>query len=694
MTINLDPKHRSRRNISIQGDSGAKGSQAPQAADFSLIVNINGSANFTHANKSVQSGWQSGKVRFETVARTHDWVLESESFYQSSTADPWRRGDLRLIRDNIERSTRFVIGDQYWPAQPLMRAHKLAGLSLTKNFSITPYRTTQPSGYQEFLLSSASTVEIFVNEQLKRTLALGPGTYTVNDLPLANGANDFRLRIVDAYGQESRVDVPIYTGHSLLAQGLREFGLIAGVPSVQVLGAPSYDVDNSLISGFYRTGLSETVTLGLAGEVAAKSWIIGTQSALATQLGNFVLNFSAGRVSGGNSGITTQLGYRLYQALGSGRGERIWDFSAVRMSKNYLRSNTGPVAPASHNLALRMTQPLNARSHISLSVNQKSSANAADIFSTAVSFAYRMRSGLTIRVSGSKSSNSVDSPGDVFSLSYSYPFGNARQNIQGSFDSRNNRRGMHWQLSPARSDFGTNAALSYTADKDARFLDGLLAFRGDRFDASINHKYVDNIASNTGLSAFTRLNFSTALVMAGGALGVTRHVADSFAIVVPHENYTDFQIGLKARNSSRETTNGILGSAVTGRLTSYELHQLEVNVDNLPLGYDLHNTNPTIKPKYRSGVVIPVGNAASVILRGQLLARDGVVLELRSGILHSVGDEDGKPIRFFTNRQGKFTVSGLRPGQYKLLLDGFDRTAVVVIPANSRGVFNCGRIQL
>ncbi len=694
LTVVLDPKLRSRRNINIKGDRYAGSSQAPQAADFSLYMNLNGSSNFAHASESGSGGWQSSNVRLETVAQLHGWVFESEAFYQSATVDHWRRGGLRLVRDNVDRSTRLVIGDQHWPAQALMGGHQLAGLALFKNFAIQPYTVIQPSGYHEFFLDSASTVEIYVNNTLTRTLTLDPGAYSVSDLPLAYGANDFRLRIVDSFGQESVFDADIYSASRLLAMGMTEFALSAGFRSSYLSGSPEYDVDDPLLAGFYRSGLSDTTTLGLAVSVSTVSWLMSGQAALATPFGNVTINVGAGQEYNDNPGIAAQIGYRHYQKLRSGRGDRSWDFSALVLSRDYLGAMTGTATPTRHSLSMRIAQPVTARSYISLSANYQSRHDSAGIYSAALSISYRFRTGLNIRLSASQHFNDINTPGSAFSLSYSYPFGNSRQNIQGDFDSRSNRRSTSWQRSPPSSDIGVSSSFGYTEDRDNRFLDGLLAFNGSRFEASLEHNYSENLLQSSGVSQTTRVNYSTALAMASGRFAITRRITDSFAIAVPHENYSKFDIGLKLRNSDRESISGLFGSAIASRLTSYETHQLEVNVDNLPLGYDLHNTNPMVTPKYRSGVIVAVGNAASIILRGRLMAGEGTALKLRSGILRFLGDEASAPIRFFTNRNGRFTISGIQPGPYEILLEASGESAEILIPSDALGVLNYGDLRL
>jgi len=691
LTIAMDPELRSRTNIAIKD---TRNNQTPQAADFSLYTNFSGNGNFSHSSTGRPGGWRSVNVQLETVAQLHGWVLESEAFYQSTSANRWRRGGVRLIHDNVDRGTRLVVGDQLWPGQPLMGGHQLAGVSLFKNFDIQPYTVTHPSGYQEFYLDNPSTVEIYVNESLTRTLRLDPGAYSVDDFPLAQGSNDFRMRIIDSFGQESVFATDIYSASTLLAQSVTEFALSAGLRSSYLMGKLDYDIEDPLLAGLYRRGLSDTLTLGFAGSMSTKSVLMNGQAVLATKIGNFTINVGASNDDRNNPGVAAQFGYRAYQKLRSGLGERSWDFSTLHLSSNYIDAMAGPNNIAPSRWSLRVAQPLTTRSNVSLSTSFQRRAGSKGTYNVALSYSYRLRSGLNLRFSAYSYPTETSTTDNAVSLSYSYPFGGGKQNLQGDYDSRNNRRSTNWSHSPPNSDLGPSGSLGYREDRDNRFLNGLLALNGSRFEASVNHYYSDDLSQDSPAAQTTAVNFSTAIALAGGRVALTRQIADSFAIAIPHENYANFDIGLRHRNSDLESVSGLLGAAISSRLTSYETHQLEVNVDKLPLGYDLRNTNPAVTPRYRSGVIITVGNAASIILRGRLLSEDGNAHQLQSGMLKFLGDEDSAAIRFFSNRNGKFTVSGLQPGTYEISLQSSGSSTQIQVPADAKGVLSLGDIPL
>jgi hypothetical protein len=64
---------------------------------------------------------------------------------------------------------------------------------------------------------------------------------------------------------------------------------------------------------------------------------------------------------------------------------------------------------------------------------------------------------------------------------------------------------------------------------------------------------------------------------------------------------------------------------------------------------------------------------------GTLLDRHtGSPIPLIAGVATYLGSETQQPIEFFTNRNGLFAISGLRPGQYQLTLDTKEKQTVVI----------------
>ena len=94
---------------------------------------------------------------------------------------------------------------------------------------LDPSRDIRSSGAQSFTLFAPSTVETLVNGRSLERKLLQPGTYTLQDFPLAEGANDVRLRIEDETGRQRTVEFNLYSNRQLLEPGATEFSASGGV---------------------------------------------------------------------------------------------------------------------------------------------------------------------------------------------------------------------------------------------------------------------------------------------------------------------------------------------------------------------------------------------------------------------------------------------------------------------------------
>jgi outer membrane usher protein len=98
-------------------------------------------------------------------------------------------------------------------------------------------------------------------------------------------------------------------------------------------------------------------------------------------------------------------------------------------------------------------------------------------------------------------------------------------------------------------------------------------------------------------------------------------------------------------------------------------------------------------PAYKSGHLIHAQIDGSSSLRATLLNRRGHPLALSTGYL-SREDNPTKKIPFFTNREGKVFVNGLKEGRYELYINNKNLKTRVSIPPSSEPIEDLGVLQL
>ncbi len=114
----------------------------------------------------------------------------------------------------------------------------------------------------------------------------------------------------------------------------------------------------------------------------------------------------------------------------------------------------------------------------------------------------------------------------------------------------------------------------------------------------------------------------------------------------------------------------MLGSALQPALSSYSDRSLTVSAPEAPINLDLGAGSYRLMPPYRGGYLIVVGSDYNVSAVGRLLDAAGQPVALLSGTAIELAHPEREPIPFFTNRDGRFGIVGLAPGEWRLQTAG------------------------
>jgi outer membrane usher protein len=183
-------------------------------------------------------------------------------------------------------------------------------------------------------------------------------------------------------------------------------------------------------------------------------------------------------------------------------------------------------------------------------------------------------------------------------------------------------------------------------------------------------------------------------VYAGGHLGWSQPINDSFTLFTAHDSIKGYKIGFDASQGYYSAVIDSMGPAVLYNLQSYQFRRTNLSAPELPIGLELGQDNFQLLPSYKSGILVTIGTGATVYLEGLVRDASGNLVPVQAGRLESVDAEDNV-ILLFTNRQGRFRTQGVNPGQYRLTFTGLaNQSAIVQIPLNTTGRYSVGEIQL
>ncbi len=671
-------------------------SQALAVSPVSAYLNMRVGVDYYHKSNGLFDGRQPAIASFEQALRVKDWVLEADTRYLEKNSTQWQRGNVRVVHDDTERMWRYALGDLSYPTSGIQQFQPMAGFTLARNFSLQPYRVTTPSGNADLFLNNESTVEVLVNNNVIRVLRLPAGSHNIQDFPSTSGINDIQLRITDSVGRTKTVEVPFLFDSTLLTPRLSEYSYSIGVPSTVVNGKYVYDEDLPGVSLFHRKGITPELTLGVGLQANEDQKMFSFESIWATQNGTFRADIGSSHIRSLGRDHRTRMQYRYFDASHRNQSNHQWTFQLDYTGRYYATlGNLTPDNIITYDMTGNYSRRIGKNSAGGVGTNyQLMRGGLPNDHSLGLFVQHSFSRELGSRISVEKQRRRGDYDYRVF-LSLTWTPQRTYRTITATHDTLNDTSRVSWeQISPNKVG-GTNLSLGAVKTPDESTLSGRVSHVGYLAETSLSNNIVNTDNPSSEGHQLSSLTFGTALVYAQGATSLTRPVTDSFAIVVPHANLDKMQVGVNPLGDHYAARTNLFGAAVVPDLTSYLAHSVNIDVPNLPLGYDLGDESFVVLPAYKSGTIIHIGTDATVLLGGVLKRSDGSPIGLQAGELVALDNPEWEPKILFTNRSGIFRVEGLSPGLYELRMFNDQRHSVKFeVPEKSAGYYDIGALIL
>ena len=112
-------------------------------------------------------------------------------------------------------------------------------------------------------------------------------------------------------------------------------------------------------------------------------------------------------------------------------------------------------------------------------------------------------------------------------------------------------------------------------------------------------------------------------------------------------------------------------------ISSYDNSAISVDVEDLEPGYDIGAGLVVFFPSYRSGYSVMIGTAANISVIATLLDQQQQPLALQVGVA-VCSDNTEKEHKFFTNKSGRFALTGLTPCSYEVTLNNSEKSQFIL----------------
>ena len=687
LVLNLSATAKVRGLIDMGFQTESAPPQPDDSSPFAAYIAYNASLDYVHKAGSGPTGLRSPRVDVNFNGRIgHQFAFQNELSYDGDAVTPFARQGSRIIYDRPDWAMRFTLGDQLPVQAGFQDSTDVLGVGVSHRVEVfRPDQVLASSSSRAITLREAANVTVLINGVPTRTLHLDSGVYDLSDLPLTTGANSVQLVIEDAAGGRRVVSFDFFQDLQLLQPGVSEYDLQGGVRSRIVNIARHYFTNEPSVTGYYRRGITEQLTLGANIQATSHAQLLGLEGTLGTPLGLFTLEGAVSNVDGYGFGHAERLQYRYSTPLQQLQGERRIDVLVEHRSRNFGSVETlAPDNVANWRLTARYAQPWSRNVSIGGGVDYDINRQERDRYGASVYATWRMGTRTTLTsTAGYDNRDHL-----VFGLTLIHRFGRG-STLTGQYDSREDQGSISYTHEPFRTldTFAYNAQITRSRSdlgmkRDDIGVNATGTYRSNRGDFELDHRAIYDLNSDEISGEVTSLRARGTIAFADSQFALGRYLTDSFAIVAAHPSLRDAQVSapiyLGDRLGGREIARtGALGPALVP-VSSYSHESLPFEVPDAPAGYDLGAGNFALYPWLDSGRVFVVGSEFNVTAVGTLLDERGQPMVLLSGVARRLNDPKSRGVQVFTNRAGRFGATGLAPGTWRIsFADGHQYDMVI-----------------
>jgi outer membrane usher protein len=602
------------------------------------------------------------------------FALFGQTSYQNDSESRFIRQDVRLTYDQPQNLLRYQFGDLNYQVLDYQTFQPGAGVMVTTNFDLNPYRLFNPMGFREITLNAPSRVRIFINGILVQTLNLPVGRHRLDNLPLNEGINTIRLEIQDNRGRNEEINFKGTTSFALIGKGLHEMTYGGGIPAENALQDRRYDTSDKkyfyVLNHLYGHSNNSNIGYGLMGN--ANQRLLSLRNLYQGRFGVSNLNLSFSQLMkplSGNDGEAvggrfTHV-FRDYQS--EERRLRTLDLGVEFLGPGFVPMDDRTAdenARVSPELGYTqfITDAVNVRLRGLYRFNSKNTSSNFYNISSALTLLYQRfyQFGLQFSHSGFKDGAS-DSQ---VLLSFNWAMPEQGHVVTTSYNTSNKELNGQWNYTGRGRPSNLRGLVNYRQNETNENYEAEFGKQDQRYEANINFLQREGIGNSS--SSLLTGSFNTSLAFAGGEVSLSRPINQGFALVKANEALEEANLFLNRNGKEYEAETGWLSSAVLPNYQAYRYYPIRVDSREVPFGIKVPPQEVVVEAPFRGGVLVPFTSKYSKALVGKILY-NGNALSLKTGRL--VNKVENKEYPFFTNRKGRFLVESIPPGEYEVLIE-------------------------
>lgn len=662
------------------------------------------------------------KMKLEGSLNIGNTVLESTIDLRSGK---FSSDKVMLTYDKPDTLQRFTIGNVSSGNRNFQENLKLDGIRISKEFFMDPDLQIRPRANESFVLDSDSEVEVFINRQLRQRFYLRAGIYSLEDIGLYDGANNIRVRIKDEFGKVTIKTSQQYYDSHLLKKDLSLYAVSVGYLSSKQVGSENQLLKKPILSGYYQKGLTKDLTMSFDAQISTDSYLVGSEIITSAYLGSIKTSVAMSGGVNNNTGFATRFEFKPnkqrerisldtlredmlgLQNSASGflknwtlSGEyRSRDFSLLSQSDSFNIDTDLSKKKLKARLQTNFSLDLLDDWRGTLNVGVSDYYESPESLSANLTATKRFHNGMSLSLGARYDSDDDFSMNLQLSIPFSTEKGKRKKNLDFLANSRDNSFESKLSVKPT-SQVGKNSlggSIEHIQNDKTRQQNLDVYYRGSSFETKLSAR---NSFGNNNDESSQQLNigFNSSLACVGKNCATSYPINDSFALVSGPSNQNGpiaINNGNRSFQYSDENDSGLPDSysalipnnrsKAVVQLESYKFQNINIDESTLPDGYDTDKTEFEVFPRYHQGFLIKAGGEPATILNGILVNQNKKPLSYKGGQWTPVNGK-GKAIAFFSNKAGRFRITSIPTGNYKLeLFDYPDMQAINVSVPDLKG---------
>ena len=245
---------------------------------------------------------------------------------------------------------------------------------------------------------------------------------------------------------------------------------------------------------------------------------------------------------------------------------------------------------------------------------------------------------------------------------------------------------MHMSFSRNAEGHGLSYEMIYSKQESVPNFGINTTYSHPSFMLNMSHFRQNTAIHNTQVAAESSLFF------ANGNFAIAQAASSDGGFVIVQPSSAMKGIDLRFTTSSAES--GLLGNAVIS-VPRHTVSSNKIDVTNLPDNMDLKTDTITSRGAYKRGAVANIIAEGNYVVRGSLLDSQGNPIGMVVGYAVHKEDKSDRPEHFFTNAEGHFLITNLKPGKYRVSLQ-LDNVSdfEIDVPESTETIRNIGVIKL